>query len=343
MNDLEDLLVRTLRDPARALPAPAEPMAGIRARARAQRRHAVLGFAGVVLATVAALVVPMSLRTTGPLPPAAPAPPAPNQSLLDWPARGPLARDTALVAAAERAWRDSGPRRPSGAVSLLWAGRIGGGPTVLLQGRDRDGSALVALTTGDPQRVVRVDPLTDPTTAGVRLAVGSASFLLMRPDTASVWILEEWGSTGWAEKMPADGVVEDAVDYQVRQYVVRDAFGQILGEGTVARDGSLPLVVGPVRQAAPTWRHARLLPVPIAGEIGRQVVPRLDEAGATGPVEVAALEGGFGGSRPSCTSTGSAACPGCTRCGGTAGRGSRPASGTWAHRPGPMTVSSACG
>ena len=257
MNDIEDLLVRTLRDPARALPAPAEPMAGIRARARAQRRHAVLGIAGAVLATVAALVVPMSLRTTGPLPPTAPAPPAPNQSLFDWPARGPLARDTALVTAAERAWRDGGARPPAGAVSLLWAGRISGGPTVLLQGRDRDGSALVALTTGDPQRVVRVDPLTDPTTAGVRLAVGNASFLLMRPDTASVYVLEEWGSTGWAETVPADGVVPDAVGYKVRQYVVRDASGQILGEGTVAPDGSLPLVVGPVRQAAPTWRHAR--------------------------------------------------------------------------------------
>jgi hypothetical protein len=98
--------------------------------------------------------------------------------------------------------------------------------------------------------------------------------------------------------VPADGVVADAVGYKVRQYVVRDASGQILGEGTVARDGSLPLAVGPVRQAAPTWRHARLVPLPIAGEIGRQVVPRLDEAGAAGPVEVAPLEGGFGGKPP---------------------------------------------
>lgn len=295
MNDLEDLLVHTLRDPARSLPAPAEPMAGIRARARAQRRRAGLGVAAVALATVAALAVPMSLRTTEPPPPTAPAPPAPNQTLLDWPARGALAGDTALVAAAERAWRDGGGRSPAGAVSLLWAGRLGRGPAVLLQGRDSAGSALVALTTGDPQRVVRVDPLPDPATAGVRLAVDRTSFLLMRPGTASVWILEEWGSTGWAETVPADGVVPDAVRYQVRQYVVRDASGQILGEGTVARDGSLPLVVGPVRQAAPTWRHARLIPLPIDGAIDQQVVAQLDKAGATGPVEVAALEGGFGG------------------------------------------------
>ena len=295
MNDLEDLLVRTLRDPARALPVPAEPMAGIRARARAQRRRAGLGVAAVVLATVAALVVPMALRASGPLPPAAPEPAAPNQILLDWPARGLLARDTALVAAAERAWRAGGGRRPSGAVSLLWAGRIGDRPTVLLQGRDRDRSALVALTTGSPQRVVRVDPLPDPATAGVRLAVGSESFLLIRPDAGSVWILEEWGASGVAERMPADGVVPDAAGYPVRRYVLRDSAGQILGEGTVARDGSLPLVVGAVRQAGPTWRHARLIPLPLPAEIDRDVVPRLDRAGAAGPVEVAALEGGFGG------------------------------------------------
>jgi hypothetical protein len=289
VNELEDLLVRTLRDPARALPAPAEPLPAIRARARAQRRHAALGVAALVLVTVAALVVPMSLRRADPLPPAS------GHSLLDWAPRGPLAGDTALVAEAERTWREGGTRRPADAVSLLWAGPIGGERTVLLQGRDGAGTALVALTAGDPQRVVRVDLLTDPGTAGVRLAVGNATFLLMRPDAASVYVLEEWGSTGWAETVPADGVVPDAVGYKVRQYVARDASGQILGEGTVARDGSLPLVVGPVRQAAPTWRHARLIPLPIAGEIGRQVVPRLDEAGAAGPVEVAALEGGFGG------------------------------------------------
>lgn len=290
MTELEDLLVRTLRDPARDLPAPVDPVPGIVARARAQRRRAATGIAAVVLATVAAVAVPMSLR---------PAPdraqPAAPQRLLDWAPRGALAKDTALVAEAERAWRESGARRPAGTVALLWAGKLGTGPAVLLQGRDDDGRALVALTVGRPQRVVRVDPLTDPATAGVRLAVDRTSFLLMRPGTGSVYLLEDEGSTGWAETVPADGVVPDAVSYPVRRYVVRDGSGQIFGEGAVAPDGSLPLVAGPLRQAAPTWRRSRQIPLPIDPEVGRQVVPRLDAAGATGPVEVAALVGGFGG------------------------------------------------
>jgi hypothetical protein len=290
-NDLEDLLVRTLRDPARALPAPTDPVPAIVARARAQRRHAVLGVAAVILATVAALVVPMSLRTTDSPPPATGRRAA---SLLEWPARGPLTGDTALIAEAERAWRDGSSRRPAGAVSLLWAGPIGGGPTVLLQGRDVDGTALVALTTGDPQRVIRVDPLPDPGIAGVRLAVGTTTFMVVRPDAASVWLLEDWGASGWEEHVPADGLVAGFPGFEGRRFSVRDAFGQVITEGTVAEDGSLPLAGGPVRLAAPTWRRTNLIPLGPDVEVGRQLAKRLGDAG-TGPVEVAALEGGFGG------------------------------------------------
>ena len=70
MSELEDLLVRTLRDPARELPAPADPLPGILARARTQRRNTVLSVAAVVVLAVVAVLTPGALRRSDGLPPA---------------------------------------------------------------------------------------------------------------------------------------------------------------------------------------------------------------------------------------------------------------------------------
>jgi hypothetical protein len=292
-DDLEDLLVRTLRDPARALPAPADPMAGIRSRAHAQRRNLVLAVAAAVAVVVVAVLTPFTLRTSADLPPAT------GQSLLDWGPRGALVNDTALVADAERAWREAGgARRPAGPVSLLYAGDIGEQRVVLLQGRDAAGAPLLAETAATgavgPQRLVRADPLTDTGIVAIRVSTEKETSLVVRPDTATLVVL---GSSTTSEFLgPGDGVVVAASGLTGRQLAALDLGGRVLGDGVVADDGRLPLVRRPLRVASPTWQRHGL--TPRGGDLTdaltlAALIARTRTAGPwDGPIEIAAVAGG---------------------------------------------------
>jgi DNA-directed RNA polymerase specialized sigma24 family protein len=149
-------------------------VAGVLARAgrdRRRRRAVRAGWAALVAAVAAvAVAVPATVgagrgEPTGPVPPTAPAAAASQLGLLDWPARGSLVGDQQLLRAALASWRAGTPEAtwPADAVSVLYAGEVGGAQVVLLQGVDRASRARVAEVAGTADagglRLVRTDPL----------------------------------------------------------------------------------------------------------------------------------------------------------------------------------------
>ena len=70
--------------------------------------------------------------------------------LLDWPPRGALADDQALVAAAAKAWGAKAPsaEAPAAGLSLLWAGTLQSRTVLVLQALDRSGRPHVAQVSG---------------------------------------------------------------------------------------------------------------------------------------------------------------------------------------------------
>jgi hypothetical protein len=127
------------------------------------------GLAAVVL-LAAALVLPRLVggdadQTAGPAAPAVVLPQpgqvrsAPRQSiptvdapkgLLNWPARGRLATDPALIPAATKAWKAgvSSAEAPATGVSVLWAGTLDGRTVSVLQALDATGRPHLAQVAG---------------------------------------------------------------------------------------------------------------------------------------------------------------------------------------------------
>jgi len=165
-------------------PAP-RPAHGAIAAHRSHSARSVGLVAGVVAAVLltAAVVVPRLGGGDNPAPAAsAPTTVAPGQGsergaprpavpaidvpkgLLGWPARGALADDPALVAAATGAWKAGVPaaEAPASAVSLLWAGTLDRRAVAVVQGLDRAGRphlAQVAGATSSALRLQHAEPL----------------------------------------------------------------------------------------------------------------------------------------------------------------------------------------
>lgn len=295
MTDLEDLLVRTLRDPGRAIPAAADPMTGIRSRARTQRRTTALAVAAVV-AVLAAIAVPTAVLRTDPaaLPPAATATPTPPAGTgpLDWAPRGELAGDASVRAVAERAWRTAPDEavRPDGAVWLLWAGALDDRQVVLLQGRVAGGRAYVARTIDGG---LTVEPLNDPDALAVHLVqdgMFDGTRLLLRPGAQGVR-LELAAGADREEDYPVgdDALVKIPWDsYGLpagRRMSVLDASGRVLGVATGPIEGRLVVPGGNERATRPTWR------APVESTHGSQVLIwggyLATLIGGSGPVDVA--------------------------------------------------------
>jgi hypothetical protein len=70
--------------------------------------------------------------------------------LLNWPPRGQLATDKALLPAATKAWKAKAPaaEAPASAVGVLWAGPLDGRTAAILQAFDRTGRPHVAQLVG---------------------------------------------------------------------------------------------------------------------------------------------------------------------------------------------------
>jgi hypothetical protein len=290
MSSVEDLLSRTLRDPARALPVPADPVPAIRRRAHRQRRNAALGVAVVLLLAAATLLAPSALgRFTRPAPVATdPAPP--GSGLLEWPVSGPLAGDAKLVRDAAERWR----RGSDGPTRLLWAGRVGADRVVVLQALDADGRPTVAEVAGrgGTLRLLAVDPILDPGTVVLRLvdpAAGTSdrTLLLPRPGAASVTQLI---GNGVANPVPSGGVVVLDGDQGGEPVAVLDRDSRVLGDGLVPPPDRLPVTPDVVRLITPVWdRGGVRLPRPndyAAGHLlGTTIDPR-----ETAPVGVGVIE-----------------------------------------------------
>ena len=174
--------VRTA-DPAQR-PA-ARPAHGAIAPHRSHSARSVGLVAGVVAAVLltAAVVVPKLGGGDNPAPAAsAPTAAAPGQGsergaprpavpaidvpkgLLGWPARGALADDPALVAAATGAWKAGVPaaEAPASGVTVLWAGTLDRRAVAVVQGLDRAGRphlAQVAGATSSALKLQHAEPL----------------------------------------------------------------------------------------------------------------------------------------------------------------------------------------
>ena len=78
--------------------------------------------------------------------------------LLNWPARGRLADDADLLAAATKAWKAKVPaaEAPATAVGVLWAGPLDGHTGAILQALDRTGRPHVAQVVGSDSSELRL-------------------------------------------------------------------------------------------------------------------------------------------------------------------------------------------
>jgi hypothetical protein len=304
MTDLERLLRDTLTDPARALPPPADPLPGIRRRVRQQRRRRA-AVALAAAAALAAIVVPgrMLSRVAAPAPqPAVGTTPA--GGMLPWPARGPLAGDAALRAAAVRAWTGAASDRPRRDVSLLYAGRVGEASVVLLQGRDEAGRPLLAEVAGPaagPLRLVRAEPLPEraATSVGVLEPDGTGISRVLVTPAAGRGRIVVLAPGRAAENLPVDGdgLAAARHDLGTLQLVVQrpvpadPATARRTGSATAWRvvgDGSptagaLRLDHGPVRLVAPPAGWPDYPPDEQAYAVGAGI------ADVSGPLDLAVL------------------------------------------------------
>ncbi|HEY6749452.1 MAG TPA: hypothetical protein VI357_27510 [Mycobacteriales bacterium] len=290
MSPVEELLTRTLRDPARTLPVPADPVPAIRHRARRQRRNTALGLAAMVLVVAATLLAPAAAgRFTRPAPVATH--PAPRGSgLLEWPASGPLAGDTALVRDAAERWRDS-----TGTVRLVWAGRVGTDRVVLLQATGSDGTPALAQVAdrAGTLTLLTTEPIRDPGVSALRLVdpAGPAArtLLLARPGAVTVRVLL---GSGLSAPVPAGGVVDLPGELAGQPVAVLDRDGRVVGDGDLPRPGGLAVVRGDVRLAAAGWDGNVEAPEARDYAAGRVLGSLLGPGpGRSYPVEVAGIEG----------------------------------------------------
>jgi hypothetical protein len=293
-DSVEDLLTRTLRDPGRALPIPADPVPAIRRRARTQRRNTALGLAAVVLVVAATLLGPAAVgRFTRPVPVATE--PAPRGSgLLDWPASGPLAGDTRLVQDAVGRWRRLPDAGPTGPVRLVWAGRVGDDRVVLLQGPGAHG-VPVLVEVGDRSGsfvFLRLEPVGDPGAAALRLkdpvaGTSDRTLLLPRPGAGSVLVLTKGDAV---HPVPAGGVVILDGARTGDPVAVLDHEDRVLASGLVPGTERMPLAAEDVRLTTATWDSGRGVRRPKGTDLAAGQVLRstLDPAG-TEPVEVGVI------------------------------------------------------
>jgi hypothetical protein len=290
VSDIEDLLGRTLRDPARALPAPADPLPAIRARAGRQRRNTALGVVAAVLVVAATLAVPAAVTRLNRAAPTA----TTDSGLLPWAPRGELAGDTDLAEAAEKAWRSGSGLRPTGRTRTLWAGRIGLTRVVLLQARTAAGPAVAELWDRDGRiDVVAADPLGTSTLLRVVAPFPNEyeARLLGPPDTSSIEVYVGPAPLGALRgDRGEDGlvVVEKVDDAGGSLVVALDVGGRPLTSGLLPAIGSLPLPRGAVTVVGSEWDPS----VPAAQLTGATV----DDGAALaerlgGPIEIAQLAG----------------------------------------------------
>jgi hypothetical protein len=90
--------------------------------------------------------------------------------LLNWPARGRLAADQALLTAATNAWKAGVPaaEAPTAAVGVLWAGALDRRAVAVLQGLDRAGRPHLAQVVGATRTAVRLQHA-EPLHAGTQV------------------------------------------------------------------------------------------------------------------------------------------------------------------------------
>ena len=90
--------------------------------------------------------------------------------LLNWPARGQLAADQTLVAAATRAWRAGVPaaEAPASGMGVLWAGALDRHTVAILQGLDGAGRPHLAQVLGATRTTLRLQHA-EPLHAGTQV------------------------------------------------------------------------------------------------------------------------------------------------------------------------------
>jgi hypothetical protein len=172
--------------------------------------------------------------------------------LLNWPARGALADDAALVAAAGRAWQAKVPaaEAPASGLSLLWGGTTQGRDVLILQGLDRTGHPRVAQVNGTSAASLRLQHA-EPLHAGTQVL----SVLPVNGRAGPVRVLVS------PEAQVADGLL--ASD---------GTSGMPLQATPVGDDGVSPVLPSP--PGTPTCSRVVLLGLdPATGIVGR--VPRV--------------------------------------------------------------------
>jgi hypothetical protein len=178
------------RAPTSSAPAPRRAHGATRAPwPRSARPTALAAGAVAALLLAAAVVVPRlggdDPAPVGPDPAAiapldagtprgAPRPLVPSidvaDGLLNWPARGRLAADDGLLAAATKAWKAGVPaaQAPTTAVGVLWAGSLDRRAVAVLQGLDRSGRPHLAQVVGTTRTTVRLQHA-EPLHAGTQV------------------------------------------------------------------------------------------------------------------------------------------------------------------------------
>jgi hypothetical protein len=156
MTAAESALRSALADRSYELPPPPEILPFVLRRARAQRRRTVV----TVAAAVVAVIVAGAGYAAAIRPKPAPISVRVATGLLDWPTRGPLARDRSLMSAASRIW-------PARHTHALFLGRVGFGRVAVLEGIAANGVPTIAVVgehgPGRGElRVVQTGPLIDP-------------------------------------------------------------------------------------------------------------------------------------------------------------------------------------
>lgn len=288
---VEDLLVRTLRDPGRALPPPPDPVPAIRQRVRTQRRNTALGLAAVVLVVAATVLAPATIgRFTRPAPTA-----ATGGDLLPWAPRGGLRDDADLIRAAERVWRSGPGPRPTGPARTLWAGRLGASRVVLLQARTASGPAVAQLTDRDGTlRLVAADPLPAPEPAVLRLVDATPAelqtLLLAAPGAVSVEVYDLFVPVSGAQgDLGDDDLVRvDKGAAKSGLAVALGGRGEVVSSGMLPTTGHLPTTRGAVTVVAPDWDPRWNGPM-VSSTVSDAVL--LAERLGGGPIEVAQLSG----------------------------------------------------
>jgi len=139
---------------------PADPIGWVKQRARGNRRRG-LAITVVVLVLVAGAAVAVAPQLRRPDANLVTGTPPTHSGLLEWPATGQQATDTARLQAATAAWIDQAERgqRPSGAIYPIVADVLRGTPVVILQAVDESGRPRVALLNGDDPKLLRSDVL----------------------------------------------------------------------------------------------------------------------------------------------------------------------------------------